>query len=206
MKDRTIEYLSTLYPNSTRGWPITGKLRTLLRQIDAGIDNEQVLANNSYLNRLVTECRLFLPEMFSPEWTKNWGCQVAVMLGESWLQCELDLLRSEDKQLKIINWSGIESSPLTLARAYLLTKKLNLSPKDVSVVSLIANSLKNGSRIKFARRTFTESDFCYCDRDLRQRLSLYDSGIDLNQLQQPIAEDDNSLAIDIENMPEVALD
>ena len=122
MKEGTIEYLSTLYPNSTRGWPITLKLRTLLRQIDAGIDNEQVLANNSYLNRLVTECRLFLPEMFSPEWTKNWGCQVAVMLGESWLQCELDLLRSEDKQLKIINWSGIESSPLTLARAYLLTK------------------------------------------------------------------------------------
>ncbi len=178
----------------------------MLRQIDAGIDNEQVLANNSYLNRLVTECRLFLPEMFSPEWSRNWGCQVAVMLGESWLQCELDLLRSEDKQLKIINWSGIESSPLTLARAYLLTKKLNLSSNDVSVVSLIANSLKNGSRIKFARRTFTESDFCYCDRDLRQRLSLYDSGIDLNQLQQPITEDDNSLALDIENMPEVALD
>ena len=231
MRDRLIRNLSILYPNSQEGLPVTGKLRTLLRQIDAGIDNEQVLANNSYLKRLVTECRLFLPEIFSPEWSKHWRYQVVAQLEKSWLQCELDIVQSKDKQLKIIDWSGIEASPLTLAGAYLLTKKFDLIPNHVSVVSLIANSLDSDAtprrrktqgnpkglashrahqesdrRIKFARRTLRKSDFCYREQDLCQRLSLYQSGSDLRQIDRPITEDDNSLALDIENIPEVALD
>lgn len=206
MRERKIRDLSVLYPNSQEGMPVTGKLRTLLRQIDAGIDNERVLVNNSYLKRLVTECRLFLPEMFSSEWSKYWGYQVTAQFEKSWLQCELDVVQSKDKQLKIINWSGIEASPLTQAGAYLLTKKFDLIPNNVSVVSLIANSLESDRRIKFARRTLTKSDFCYCEQDLCQRLSLYESGIDLRQIDRPITEDDNSSALDIENIPEVALD
>ena len=183
MRERKIRDLFVLYPNSQEGMPVTGKLRTLLRQIDAEIDNERVLVNNSYLKRLVTECRLFLPEMFSSEWSKYWGYRVTAQLGENWLQCELDVVQSKDKQLKIINWSGIEASPLTQAGAYLLTKKFDLIPNNVSVVSLIANSLDSDAtprrrktqgnahqdsdrRIKFARRTLTKSDFCYCEQDL----------------------------------------
>ena len=77
-KTRVVE-LNKLYPDVGR-MPVSSKLRTYLKQVSLKIDREEMLDNNPYLTRLVAECSLFLPEMFTERWVKHWEYQLAIAL------------------------------------------------------------------------------------------------------------------------------
>ena len=109
--------LSELYPDLETGRPVTTKLRTLLRQVDLKIDTQNLLENNSYLNRLVTECKLFLPEMFQSRWKKNWEFPLAGKIKGTLIKSSADLIISPEQEITIVDWSGVEMRSITLAQA-----------------------------------------------------------------------------------------
>ncbi|MGL6337604.1 MAG: hypothetical protein ACRC80_00505 [Waterburya sp.] len=198
--------VSQLYP-AQEGKSISIKLKTLLKQINYQINNQSLLQNNSYLNRLVIECKLFLPEIFNGQFVQHWDYQVAIKLYGNWLQCSIDWLKSPDNQVKIIDWSGIEANPLVVAKAYLLAQRLDISPNNISIVSLIINPLTSDRRINFVKKTLSQDLFMVCEQDLNQRLSLIVDGVDLHQVQAPVlATVENSQLVDIESIPEVVLE
>ena len=44
------------------------QLKLFLQQKDLKIDNDSILNQNPYLNRLIKECELFLPEIIYDNW------------------------------------------------------------------------------------------------------------------------------------------
>ena len=195
--------LSELYPNP-RKMPVSFKLRTYLRQVSLNIQGD-VLKNNPYLARLVTECSLFLPEMFNERWVKHWEYQSAIALGDNWVCANLDFALNCEDEVLIIDWSGIASDRLVVAQAYLLSQKLNIKPENISVVSLTANPLSEDRRINFVRRLFGDSDFYICQQELNERFLLLNRGEDLNPV--PVPEPNElDILLDIENIPEVVID
>ena len=202
LETRVID-LNELYPDLKR-MPVSFKLRIYLRQVSLKIAPEKILENNSYLDRLVTETSLFLPEMFLDRWVKHWEYQLAIKLEDSWLNTSLDFAINRENEILIIDWSGIESDRIAVAQAYLLSQRLGSQPQNVSVVSLIANPLNKDRRINFIRRLFGDNDFYICQQELNERLALLALGEDLNSVPEPELNELNLL--DIESIPEVVID
>lgn len=195
--------INELYPDVER-MPISSKLRTYLRQVSLKIAPEKILENNSYLARLVTESSLFLPEMFLDRWVKHWEYQVAIALESIWISSSIDFAVNRENEIIVIDWSGIESDCIALAQVYILSQRLNSRPRNISVVSLIANPLNEDRRINFIRRLFEDNDFYICQQELSERLVLLASGEDLNPLPEP--EPKFNPLLDIESIPEIAID
>ena len=196
--------LNELYPDIER-MPVSSKLRTYLKQVSLKIDREEMLDNNPYLARLVAECSLFLPEMFLDRWVKHWEYQSAIALEGNWLSSTLDFAINRENELLIIDWSGVEGDAIAIAQAYLLSQRLGFEPRNVSVISLIANPLNEDRRINFIRRLFRDNDFCICQQELEERFALLACGEDLNSVSEPEAKEPN-LLLDIESIPEVVID
>ena len=229
--------LNQLYPDAGR-MPVSSKLRTYLRQVSLNITPEKMLENNSYLDRLVTETSLFLPEMFLDRWEKHWEYQVAIVLEGVWVSSSLDFAIDRENETLIIDWSGMQgdathslqskqspakqdagtnsavrrqaqgnahqdSNRIAVAQAYLLSQRLGSEPKNISIVSLIANPLNKDRRINFVRRLFGDNDFYICQQELSERLVRLARGEDLNP--EPEPKELNPL-LDIESIPEVAID
>lgn len=195
--------LNELYPDVER-MPVSSKLRTYLRQVSLKIAPEKILENNSYLVRLVTESSLFLPEMFLDRWVKHWEHQIAVAIEGNWVSSSIDFAIDRENEIIIIDWSGIESDCIAVAQAYLLSQRLSLKPRNISVVSLIANPLNEDRRINFVRRLFGENDFQICQQELSERLVMLACGEDFNPVSEPESKFDPLL--DIESIPEIAID
>ncbi|MBE9045581.1 hypothetical protein IQ255_14410 [Pleurocapsales cyanobacterium LEGE 10410] len=202
LETRVID-LNELYPDVER-MPVSLKLRTYLRQVSLKIAQEKVLDNNPYLDRLVTETSLFLPEMFLDRWVKHWEYQVAIKQEGSWVNSSLDFAVDRENEVSIVDWSGIESDRIAVALAYLLSQRLGSQPQNISVVSLIANPLNEDRRINFIRRLFGDNDFYICQQELNERLALLARGEDLNSVPEPELNELNLL--DIESIPEVVID
>jgi hypothetical protein len=194
--------LNELYPDAER-MPVSSKLRTCLRQVSLNITPEKMLENNSYLNRLVTETSLFLPEMFLDRWVKHWEYQVAIALKGLWVSSSLDFAVDRENEVLIVDWSGMQGNRIALAKAYLLSQRLGLEPKNISVVSLMPNPLNEDRRINFIRRLFGDNDFYICLQELSERLVRLARGEDLNPEPEP---KEPNLLLDIESIPEVAID
>ena len=201
LETRVID-LNELYPDLKR-MPVSFKLRIYLRQVSLKIAPEKILENNSYLDRLVTETSLFLPEMFLDRWEKHWEYQVAIKQGGSWVSLSLDFAINREDEILIIDWSGMECDRIAVAQAYLLSQRLNFQPQNVSVVSLIANSLNEDRRINFVRRLFGNNDFYICQQELSERLVRLARREDLNPEPEPNEPD---LLLNIESIPEVVID
>ena len=200
---RVVE-LNELYPDIER-MPVSSKLRTYLKQVSLKIDREKMLDSNSYLARLVAECSLFLPEMFLDRWVKHWEYQLAIALEDSLLSSTLDFAINRENEILIIDWSGMKSDAIAIAQAYLLSYRLGFEPRNVSVVSLIANPLNEDRRINFIRRLFGDNDFYICQQELEERFALLARGEDLNSVSEPEPKEPNHL-LDIESIPEVVID
>ncbi|MEM7593891.1 MAG: hypothetical protein AAF383_20680 [Cyanobacteria bacterium P01_A01_bin.83] len=91
----------------------------------------------------MAECSLFLPEMFLDRWVKHWEYQSAIALEDSLLSSTLDFAINRENEILIIDWSGVDGDAIAIAQAYLLSYRLGFEPRNVSVVSLIANPLNN---------------------------------------------------------------
>ena len=91
--------LSELYPDLETRRPVTTKLRTLLRQVDLKIDNQSILENNSYLDRLVAECKLFLTEMFQSRLPKSWEFPLARKMKETLIKSSTDLIIFPEREV-----------------------------------------------------------------------------------------------------------
>ena len=195
--------INELYPDVER-MPVSSKLRTYLRQVSLKIAPEKILENNSYLARLVTESSLFLPEMFLDRWVKHWEYQIAIPQESIWVSSSIDFAIDRENEILIIDWSGMESDCIAIAQAYLLSQRLGLKPRNISVVSLIANPLNEDRRIDFIRRLFGENDFMICQQELSERLVLLVRGEDLDPVPEPEPILDPFL--DIESIPEIAID
>ena len=195
--------LNELYPNVER-MPVSSKLRIYLKQVSLKIAPEEVLDNNSYLARLVTESSLFLPEMFLDRWVKHWEYQIAISQESIWVSSSIDFAINRENKILILDWSGMESDCLAIAQAYLLSQRLGLKPRNISVVSLIANPLNEDRRINFIRRLFGEDDFMICQQELSERLVLLVRGEDLDPV--PESEPKFDPLLDIESIPEIAID
>lgn len=195
--------INELYPDVER-MPVSSKLRTYLRQVSLKIAPEKILENNSYLARLVTESTLFLPEMFLDRWVKHWEYQVAIALESIWISSSIDFAVNRENEIIVIDWSGIESDRIAVAQAYLLSQRLSLKPRNISVVSLIANPLNEDRRINFVRKLFEKNDFIICQQDLSERFAILTRGEDLNPVPEPEPKLDPLL--DIESIPEIAID
>lgn len=195
--------INELYPDVER-MPVSSKLRTYLRQVSLKIAPEKILENNSYLARLVTESSLFLPEMFLDRWVKHWEYQVALALESIWISSSIDFAVNRENEIIVIDWSGIESDRIAVAQAYLLSQRLSLKPRNISVVSLIANPLNEDRRINFIRRLFEENDLYICQQELNERLVILTRGEDLNPVPEP--EPKFNPLLDIESIPEIAID
>lgn len=195
--------LNELYPNVER-MPVSSKLRTYLRQLSLKIAPEEVLNNNSYLARLVTESSLFLPEMFLDRWVKHWEYQIAIAIEGIWVSSSIDFAIDSENEILILDWSGMESDRIAVAQTYLLSQRLCLKPRNISVVSLIANPLNEDRRINFVRRLFGENDFIICQQDLSERFAVLTRGEDLDPVPEPEPKLDPFL--DIENISEIAID
>ena len=207
MKDRIrIESidLSELYPDLEKGRPVTTKLRTLLRQVDLKIDTQSILENNSYLDRLVTECKLFLPEMFQSRLPKSWEFPLARKMKETLIKSSTDLIIFPEREVTIIDWTGIEINPVARAKAYLLCQQLNLTPARISIVTLISNDLKSDLRIKFSRKVISNNDLVICERDLRERLESIEQGVNPLECTLKPGTKPNPL-LEIENIPEIII-
>ena len=196
--------LNELFPDIKR-MPVSSKLRTYLRQLSLEISRGNVLENNPYLARLVTESSLFLPEMFTERWVKHWEYRVAIALENSWVSSSLDFAVNREDEVLVIDWSGMKSDAIAIAQAYLLSYRLGFEPRNVSVVSLIANPLNEDRRINFIRRLFGDNDFYICQQELEERLALLARGEDLNSVSEPEPKEPNPL-LDIESIPEVVID
>ena len=157
--------LNELYPDAER-MPVSYKLRTYLRQVSLKIAPENMLENNPYIARLVAESFLFLPEIFLDRWVKHWEHQLAIKLEGSWLNTSLDFAINRENEILIIDWSGMQGDRIALAKAYLLSQRLGSEPKNISVVSLMANPLNEDRRINFVRRLFGDNDFYICQQEL----------------------------------------
>ncbi|MGL5942927.1 MAG: hypothetical protein ACRC2S_21690 [Waterburya sp.] len=82
-----------------------------------------------------------------------------------------------------------------------------VSPNNISIVSLIINPLTSDRRINFVKKTLSQDLFMVGEQDLNQRLSLIVDGVDLYQVQDPVlATVENSQLVDIESIPEVLLE
>ncbi len=195
--------LNELYPNAER-MPVSSKLRTYLKQVSLKIASDKILENNSYLARLVTESSLFLPEMFLERWVKHWEYQIAIPQESIWVSSSIDFAINRENEILILDWSGMESDCLAIAQAYLLSQRLSLKPRNISVVSLIANPLNEDRRINFVRRLFGENDFMICQQELSERLVLLVRGEDLDPVPEPEPILDPFL--DIKSIPEIAID
>ena len=195
--------INELYPDVER-MPVSSKLRTYLRQVSLKIAPEKILENNSYLARLVTESSLFLPEMFLDRWVKHWEYQIAIPQESIWVSSSIDFAIDRENEILIIDWSGMESDCIAIAQAYLLSQRLGLKPRNISVVSLIANPLNEDRRIDFIRRLFGENDFMICQQELSERLVLLVRGEDLDPVPEPEPILDPFL--DIKSIPEIAID
>ena len=195
--------LNELYPNVER-MPVSSKLRIYLKQVSLKIAPEEVLDNNSYLARLVTESSLFLPEMFLDRWVKHWEYQIAIALEGIWVSSSIDFAIDRENEIIILDWSGMESDRIAVAQVYLLSQRLGLKPRNISVVSLIANPLNEDRRINFIRRLFEDNDFIICQQELSERLVLLARGEDLDPVPEPEPKLDPFL--DIESIPEIAID
>ena len=196
--------LNELFPDIKR-MPVSSKLRTYLRQLSLEISRGNVLENNPYLARLVTESSLFLPEMFTDRWVKHWEYRVAIALENSWVSSSLDFAVNREDEVLVIDWSGMKSDAIAIAQAYLLSYRLGFEPRNVSVVSLIANPLNEDRRINFIRRLFGDNDFYICQQELEERLALLARGEDLNSVSEPEPKEPNHL-LDIESIPEIVID
>ena len=194
--------LNELYPDAER-MPVSSKLRTYLRQVSLNITPEKMLENNSYLDRLVTETSLFLPEMFLDRWEKHWEYQLAIKLEGSWISLSLDFAVDRENKIVVIDWSGMQGDRIAVAQAYLLSQRLGFEPQNISVVSLMTNPLNEDRRINFIRRLFGDNDFVICQQELSERLVLLSRGEDLNPEPELNGPD---LLLDIESIPEVAID
>ena len=194
--------LNELYPDAER-MPVSSKLRTYLRQVSLKIAPEKMLENNSYLDRLVTETSLFLPEMFLDRWEKHWEYQVAIALEGIWVSSSLDFAVDRENEVLTVDWSGIQGDRIAVAQAYLLSQRLGFEPQNISVVSLMTNPLNEDRRINFIRRLFGDNDFYICQQELDERLVRLARGEDLNP--EPVPKELNPL-LDIESIPEVAID
>ena len=199
--DRVVD-LNQLYSDAER-MPVSSKLRTYLRQVSLNITPEKMLENNPYLARLVTESLLFLPEMFLDRWEKHWEYQVAIALEGVWVSSSLDFAIDRENEIVVIDWSGMQGDRIAVAQAYLLSQRLGSEPKNISVVSLIANPLNEDRRINFIRRLFGDNDFYICLQELSERLVRLARGEDLNPKPEP---KEPNLLLDIESIPEVAID
>lgn len=194
--------LNELYPDAER-MPVSSKLRTYLRQVSLKIAPEKMLENNSYLDRLVTETSLFLPEMFLDRWVKHWEYQVAIALEGVWVGSSLDFAVNRENEILTVDWSGMQGDRIALAKAYLLSQRLGFEPQNISVVSLMANPLNEDRRINFIRRLFGDNDFYICQQEFSERLVRLARGEDLNPEPEP---KEPNLLLDIDSIPEVAID
>jgi hypothetical protein len=157
--NHVIVNLSELYPDLVQGMPVTPKLRALLRQISIGIDVQKIVENNPYLARLMTECRLLFPEVFNKKLNKHWDYQVAWQFKGEWLKSLLDIVAMQDRNMLIIDWSGLEVNAIATAQAYILCQQLKLPPNKISIISLLTNDLKANHRICFGRRRIFTVNF-----------------------------------------------
>ena len=194
--------LNEFYPDAER-MPVSSKLRTYLRQVSLNITPEKMLENNSYLDRLVTETSLFLPEMFLDRWVKHWEYQVAIALEGVWVGSSLDFAVNRENEILTVDWSGMQGDRIALAKAYLLSQRLGFEPQNISVVSLMANPLNEDRRINFIRRLFGDNDFYICQQEFSERLVRLARGEDLNPEPEP---KEPNLLLDIDSIPEVAID
>ena len=202
-----------LYPDLEQGMPVYSNLRTLLKQIDLKINWQEITKSNSYLDRLLKECQLFLPEMFDHNWQKNWDTQLACQLEKWWIKSVLDVLSCNNGfnngKVIIIDWSGLKVNPIATAQAYILCQKLNLAPTKISIVSLTANKLVSDLNIDFNRRKVFTNDLVICKQELESRIEILRSGQDLRlalfkELEtQP---DTENILLEIENIPEITLE
>ncbi|NJL51240.1 MAG: hypothetical protein HC930_01685 [Hydrococcus sp. SU_1_0] len=195
--------------------PVTPKLRTLLRQISIGIDVREIVENNPYLARLMTECRLLFPEVFNLKLNKHWDYQVAWQFEGGWVASLLDLVAMQDRNMLIIDWSGLEvnaiakrgRSPIATAQAYILCQQLKLPPNKISIISLLTNDLKADRRICFGRRRIFTNDLVVCEQELGERLDLLHQGKDLRLvLPEKESETEFDLLTEIEAIPEIVID
>lgn len=201
-----------LYPDLEQGMPVYSNLRTLLKQIDLKINWQEITNNNSYLDRLLKECQLFLPEMFDHNWQKNWDTQLACQLEKRWwIKSVLDILTCDNGfnngKVIIIDWSGLKINPIATAQAYILCQKLNLAPTKISIVSLTANKLVSDLNIDFNRRKVFTNDLVICQQELESRIEILLAGRDLRlalfKESEPSTE---NILLEIENIPEITLD
>jgi hypothetical protein len=221
--NHVIVNLSELYPDLGQGMPVTPKLRTLLRQISMGIDVQKIVENNPYLARLITECQLLFPEVFNKKLNKHWDYQVALQFEGRWLESMLDIVAMQDRNMLIIDWSGLEvnaiakgvaepivkrgRSPIATAQAYILCQQLKLPPNKISIISLLTNDLKANHRICFGRRRIFTNDLVVCEQELKERLDLLHQGKDLRLvLPEQESETEFNLLTEIEAIPEISID
>ena len=205
--------VSQLYPDLEQGIPVSSNLRTLLKQIDLKINWQEITKSNSYLDRLLKECQLFLPEMFDHNWQKNWDTQLAYQLEKWWIKSVLDVLTCDNGfnngNAIIIDWSGLKVNPIATAMAYILCQKLNLAPTKISIVSLTANTLVSDLNIDFNRRKVFTNDLIICKQELESRIEILRSGRDLRLAlfkESETKPSDENILLEIENIPEISLE
>ena len=148
--------------------PVPTKLKTALKQLNLGMSSDSVTRGNDYLERLIGECHLFLPEV--KKWQNYWDCCLAYKVEDFWLRFQLDLFLSENKELVILDWSGREHNPLLPLQVYLLCLKLNLPPSMVRTVGLISTPLSEERRINFKRISYYSNDLVIARQTLEDAL------------------------------------
>lgn len=207
-KDESINRvdLRWLFPNLPQGKPVTSKLPLLLQQLNWDI-TKLGKVNNQYLARLVKECELFLPELFQSQWEKHWQYSVALELieGGGWATTEIDFAINDQKEVRLLDWSGIDNNPYSMAQAYLLAKRLDLRVEDICLVCLVNNKLGSNLSINFIRQYMSPNDFVICKQDLPDRLAQY-----LNDDDNPVVEEDKEAKLaearkEIDSIPEVQI-
>jgi hypothetical protein len=205
--NHVIVNLSELYRDLGQGMPVTPKLRTLLRKISMGIDVQKIVENNPYLARLMTECQLLFPEVFNKKLNQHWDYQVAWQFEGGWLESLLDIIAMQDRNMLIIDWSGLEVNAIATAQAYIVCQQLKLPPNKISIISLLTNNLKANHRICFGRRRIFTNDLVICEQELKERLDLLHQGKDLRLvLPEKESETEYSLLTEIEAIPEIIID
>jgi hypothetical protein len=186
--------------------PITNQLRLFLQEKDIGVSNQQFLLQNSYLDRLVKECELFVPEIVYNNWFRFWEYQASYQFEAGWVESIFDWAIDQDNsEIRIFDWLGRENNPIAIAQAYLLHQKPELKPYNISIVTLTNNP--GDRRINFNRYKVSDNDLVIVEQEINKRLNLLKDGQDLIQVlsSKPEPEIENPIEL-IADIPEVVID
>lgn len=184
------------------------QLKLFLQQKDLKIDNDSLLNHNPYLNRLVKECELFLPEIIYDNWQRLWDYQIAQIFEGNWLDSIFDwAINPENSEAVIFDWLGVKNNPVARARAYLLHQKPELFDYNISIAYLARNPLPSARCIEITRQTIEPQELVIIEREIGERIKLLKEGKNLLSTlnSQPVESELNPIQI-IEEIPEIIIE